>query len=369
MSHKLRVAVTLSNDLVTDQRVQKVCRSLQSWGHEPILIGRKRKLSMALPDWSFKAIRMPLFFETGPAFYAELNIRLFFKLLFISCDAIHANDLDTLLPAFLVSQIRGKQLVYDTHEYFTGVPELVSRPRVQGIWKSIENWIFPKLKHVVTVNQSIADLYEKEYGVKLGVMRNIPSSIPIKPSTRQEMNLPEDKFILILQGNGINVDRGGEEAVQMMEFLDGCLLLIAGSGDVIPALKDYVKIHQLSDKVQFIDRLPYPELMRYTSCCDLGLTLDKDTNINYRFSLPNKVFDYLHAGVPILSSNLPELKRIVEGYDVGKISNQHNPVALAAWVEDYKSNLDEQRRLKANCRKAALQLSWENEVQAIRNWY
>jgi hypothetical protein len=99
----MRVLVTLSNDLVTDQRVQKVCNSLVEWGHQPVLIGRQLPHSLPLPEWSFKAVRMKLFFRSGPLFYAELNLRLFLKLLVSSCDAIHANDLDTLLPAYLVS--------------------------------------------------------------------------------------------------------------------------------------------------------------------------------------------------------------------------------------------------------------------------
>ena len=369
MARSLRVAVTLSNDLVTDQRVQKVCRSLVEWGHQPLLIGRCRTESLALPAWPFKAVRMKLLFETGPAFYAELNLRLFFKLLFTRCDAIHANDLDTLLPAYLVARIRGKQLVYDTHEYFTGVPELVKRPKVQRIWKAIERFVFPKLKKVVTVNRSIAELYEKEYKVPVGVMRNIPSAQPIASASRQELNLPLDAFILILQGNGINVDRGGEEAVQLMHHLDNALLLIAGSGDVIPTLKSYVATNGLSEKVRFLPRMPYADLMRYTSCCDLGLTLDKDTNINYRFSLPNKIFDYIHAGIPVLASNLPEVRRIVEGYDVGIICNSHNPAEIAQAVKVLLNHPDKKALFIQNCRKATSDLTWENEVQSIRSWY
>ena len=369
MSRKLRVLVTLSNDLVTDQRVQKVCNSLCSWGHSPVLIGRERRHSLPLPVWPFRAIRMKLLFETGPLFYAELNLRLFVRLLFTPCDAIHANDLDTLLPAFLVARIRGKQLVYDTHEYFTGVPELSARPRVQRIWKRIEQFVFPRLHHIVTVNASIAQLYEEEYGKLIGVMRNIPAAIAIQPATRAQLGLPVDTFILILQGNGINVDRGGEEAVQMMQHLDNCLLLIAGSGDVIPALKQFVVQNGLQEKVRFLPRMPYPELMRYTSVCDLGLTLDKDTNINYRFSLPNKVFDYIHAGIPVLASNLPEVRRVVEGYDVGVIAFQHDPVYLAGCVNALKNTNQQQEKFRAQCVKAAKSLTWEQEVQAIRAWY
>ena len=369
MPPKMRVLVTLSNDLVTDQRVQKVCNSLVEWGHQPVLIGRQLPQSMPLPEWSFKSVRMKLIFQRGPLFYAELNLRLFFKLLFSSCDAIHANDLDTLLPAYLVSRIRNKQLVYDTHEYFTEVPELVKRPKVQAIWKRIETTIFTRLNKIVTVNESIANLYEQAYGKKLEVMRNIPRAIQIQKKSRLDLGLPENSFIIILQGNGINIDRGGEEAVMMMHHLENTLLLIAGSGDVIPELKKYVNEHQLENKVRFLSRMPYAELMCYTACSDLGLTLDKNTNINYRFSLPNKVFDYIHAGIPILASDLIEVKRIVEDNRVGLIAQNHQPEYLADLVKELIFDKVKQADFRENCIQASIHLHWENEVMAIRKWY
>ncbi|HAA00815.1 MAG TPA: glycosyltransferase, partial [Flavobacteriales bacterium] len=108
-------------------------------------------------------------------------------------------------------------LVYDTHEYFTEVPELVNRPRVRRIWERIEERIFPKLEHIITVNESIADMYHKKYGKTIHVVRNIPSiKTGNEKKSRQELHLPEDKTILIIQGAGINIDRGNEEMVMAM---------------------------------------------------------------------------------------------------------------------------------------------------------
>jgi glycosyltransferase involved in cell wall biosynthesis len=365
------IAVLVSNDLVTDQRVQKMCKSLVKRGYEPILIGRKRRQSLVLPNFNFKAQRLNLLFETGMLFYASLNLRLFFKLLFMKLNGIHANDLDTLLPAYLVSKIRSKPLVYDSHEYFTGVPELVNRPRIQKVWRSIEAFIFPKLKHVITVNESIADLYEKDYGNRPVVIRNIPEKAisSIEKESRENLELPDDKFIIILQGNGINVQRGVEEAVQMMEFLEGCLLLIAGSGDVIPWLKEMVIEQKLSEKVRFLPRMPYSQLMQITAVCDLGLSLDKDTNINYRFSLPNKLFDYIHAGIPVLASDLPEVKKIVESYSVGKIAPSHDPKELSRLVDSMRNDKTAMENYKLHCKRAAVELTWDQEAEVLKRFY
>ncbi|MEX1188814.1 MAG: glycosyltransferase [Bacteroidia bacterium] len=371
MAKKRVIAVLVSNDLATDQRVLKVCKSLIERAYTPVLIGRIKPDSMPMPELNFKTIRMNLLFTSGPLFYAMLNLRLFFKLLFLKMDGIHANDLDTLLPAYLISKIRSKPLVYDTHEYFTGVPELQSRPSVQKIWRSIESYIFPKLKQVITVNDSIANLYDKDYGVRPSVMRNIPNKTIAKAEskTRKDLGFSEDSFLIILQGSGINVDRGAEEAVWMMQELDACVLIIAGSGDVINQLKKSTSELGLEEKVRFFPRMPYSEMMGITRLCDLGLTLDKDTNINYRFSLPNKLFDYIHAGIPVLASDLTEVRKIIESYSVGRICSNHEPLHLASMVKSMKDDKVALANYRVNCQLASADLTWENEAKTLNAFY
>lgn len=363
--------MTVSNDLATDQRVQRVCASLVQEGYEVFLIGRKLPTSLPFEVSTYRTKRIQLIFNRGPLFYAELNLRFFVILLFSRCSVIHANDLDTLLPAWLVSTIRKKHVVYDTHEYFTGVPEIQKRPLVKAVWKYIEKYIFPKLKHVFTVNNSIADLYRNDYGNNsINIMRNIPpASVEIESADDLLAKLPGDCFRLILQGNGINIDRGGEEAIQMMQYLDDCILLVAGSGDVIWRLKEMVRDMNLSRRVVFFDRMPYAKLLGLTACCDLGLSLDKDTNINYRFSLPNKVFDYLRAGIPVLASNIPEVSRIVETHQTGWLVAEVNPLALANQIKRIKNDTATYLKVRSELRKASLELCWENECKGLLNLY
>jgi len=324
-----------------------------------------------MDDRPYRSLRMKLFFTKGPCFYAAFNIRLFFLLLFKKADLLVANDLDTLLPNYLVSKIKNIPLVYDSHEYFTEVPELVNRKGVQKIWKSIERRIFPKLKDVITVNDSIAGLYEKEYGLRPKVVRNIPPARKITVTkTRTELGLPEDKFILILQGSGINVDRGTEEMVEAMPLItEEAVLLIVGSGDVIDILKSKVEQLQLSGRVIFQPKQPYQELMQYTANADLGLTLDKDTNLNYRYSLPNKLFDYIHAGIPVLASSLPEIEKIIKQYNIGDFIPSHNPVSIAAKVNEIIENKALMSDWRKNINFAARDLSWEKEEQILKQVY
>lgn len=369
MSKKQRAIVSAINDLYTDQRVHKVCLFLQKQGYEVTLIGRLQRNSKPL-DRPYRTIRMRLGVEKGPVFYAFFNLRLFFLLLFKRSDVLVANDLDTLLPNYLVATLRRKKLVYDSHEYFTEVPELVSRPKVQRVWERIEGFIFPKLNLIYTVNESIANRYQQKYGKNISVVRNIsPKWIPTDVKSKSELGIPENQFVLIFQGAGINIDRGAEEAVEAMRFLEGVVLLFVGDGDVIPALKKQVETLNLTSKVLFFGKRPYHELLNFTLHADLGLTLDKDTNINYRFSLPNKVFDYMHTQTPILASNILEVRKIVEKYHIGQIVESHDPKVLAATIDAIRLNPTQLETWKSNCIIASNTENWENETRVLETFY
>lgn len=358
--------VCVTNDLSTDQRVHKTCVALQKCNYDVIETGRILPDSLPL-DRPYKTRRIKHWNNKGAFFYAEYNIRLFFYLLFSKSDLIFSNDLDTLLACFFASKLKGVQLIYDSHEYYTEVPELVSRPKIQKIWTKIEEFIFPKLDKIITVNNSIAKLYEDIYKKKIAVVRNIPSTfIPEKIMTRMELELPENKYILILQGTGINVDRGAEEACLAMKYLnDDFVLLICGSGDALPTLKKIVMENELEEKVIFKAKMPFAELRQYTINSDLGLAIDKDTNLNYHFSLPNKLFDYIHAEIPILSSKLVELQNIITKYDVGYFIQNHEPQHIACTINEIFENQKEYQQKKANSLRAKHEQNWENEEKKI----
>ncbi|MEE4178336.1 MAG: glycosyltransferase [Bacteroides sp.] len=368
-----RVIFTVTNDVFTDQRVNKMAQTLQAMGFQPLIAGVMRKGSPPFcPEWA-EVKRIPVWFQKGLLFYAEFNLKLFFFLLFSKADLFVANDLDTLLPVHLVARLRRKPLVYDTHEYFTGSPEIEDRPFRCWFWKSLEKYLFPRQNTIITVNESIAALYKKDFGKKLHVVRNMPRyRKPVEMLSRTELGLPESQPIILLQGSGINVNRGTEELIEafLPEYgIGNALLLIIGDGNVMEQLKEKVKDLRLEKRVRFLPKMPYEQLMQFTSNATIGVSLDKPGSLNYLYSLPNKLFDYIMAGTPVLVSDLPELSRIVKKYQVGKIAVDHDPATIAASISEMLSNSVQLELWKSNCLQAAKELNWEKEEVVIRGIY
>jgi len=360
-----RVIVSVINDLVTDVRVKKSCDELVGLGYDVLLVGRKLPHSSSLPNWTYRSVRMNLVFTKGVLFYLFFNFRLFFLLLFRKADLLLANDLDTLLPNYLISKIKRIPLVYDSHELFCEVPELMDAPLKKKTWEWLEAWIVPKLKYAITVNQSIADVFNSKYGITFSVVRNIPPVLPVfHAKTKQELNMPMNKHIFILQGAGINVDRGAEELILAMKYIDNAVLYVIGSGDVWQDLVKLVTEKGLDKKVILIPKLPKEELLNYTRLADIGIAIDKDTNLNYRYSLPNKLFDYIHAEVPILASKMVEIENVIKKFDIGDFIDDHDPQHIAEKLNGMLLSPN-YKKWKENLKHAKNVLTWDEEKKTF----
>ncbi len=358
--------VSVINDLVTDNRVNKSCMALIECGYDVTLVGRKLSNSLPIPNWTFKTIRLKMILKKGPAFYFFFNLRLFFVGLINKTDLFYANDLDTLAPMFLLSKLKKKPLIYDSHELFCEVPELKASRIKKSIWQKLEWYIIPKLKTCITVNVSIAKIYEAKYNVPFYIIRNISDfDQTFIPKSRVQLSLPEDKKIILLQGAGINVDRGAEELIDAMEFVQNAVLYIIGSGDVWENLKQKVSFNKsIQNKVVLINKLPKSELINYTFNADIGLSIDKNTNLNYLYSLPNKIFDYIQAEIPILASRLPEIENIILQYKIGDFIDDHNPKTIANKLNEmlYSQQLSSYKKYLAIAKK---EITWKSEKEKL----
>jgi glycosyltransferase involved in cell wall biosynthesis len=359
--------VSVINDLVTDVRVNKACMTLIECNYNVLLIGRELPNSLPILGLSYNTYRFKLWFKKGPLFYFVFNLKLLFKLLFLKADLLYANDLDTLLPNYLIARLKKIPLVYDSHELFCEVPELKNSPIKKRIWLWLENTIVPKLKNNITVSTGIAQWFKEKYKTNFVVVRNIPEfNNLLKTKSRQELNLPIEQKIILLQGAGINIDRGAEELVEAMQFVNNAMLYIIGGGDVWGQLKKTIHQKNLQSKVVLIEKLPKQELMHYTANADLGLSIDKNTNLNYYFSLPNKLFDYIYAEIPILASRLKEIESIINDYSIGEFIDNHNAKHMAERINSllHSPKLAE---YKQNTYLAKQALKWEIEKEKLIN--
>jgi len=355
-----RIVVSVSNDLVSDQRVARTCHTLAASGYELMLIGRCNPDSIAL-ERSYKIARLKVPFSKGFFFYAFFNLQLFFKLLFHKKDILVANDLDTLLPNFLVSKLQGKPLVFDSHELFSEVPELTDRPLVKSFWRFLEGSMLPKISHGITVSASIANYYTEKYQTHFTVIRNLPKT-ESKAATTIAPNLPADNTLLIYQG-AVNVGRGLELLMDTLPLVEQTTLIIAGDGDILQDLKNKVKQIGIADRVLFLGKLTPEQLRALTPKAALGFSLEEDLGLNYRFALPNKLFDYIHAGVPVVVSNLPEMKGLVEAYQVGKVLMERTPEGLAALIKEMLNQ--GKQPYHSSLELAKQELNWKKEQHKL----
>jgi glycosyltransferase involved in cell wall biosynthesis len=364
-----RIVVSVISDLATDQRVLRTCRLLTSMGLEVHLLGRLLPQSPVLEDLPFRSTRLTLWFRKGPLFYLEFQWRLLRFLRRENPDIYYANDLDTLFPNRLLAHFRKKPIVYDSHEFFTGVPELQHAPLKRGLWTLLEKWLVPGLRHCITVNQAIAKSYSALYGNTWVVVRNIPESIPVFQKTeRSALGLPEHAFIMVMQGSGINVDRGAEEAILSLKYLpEDVYLLIIGGGDVYDNLPELAASIGVSGRLIMKPRMPYRLMMEHTRNCNCGLSLDKPISLNYRNSLPNKLFDYFHAGIPVVVSCIPELEKIVSAYNAGLILTEVNPLKIADAIKLIHDSPGLNNSLREGAMGAAKTFTWQNESQNMKH--
>jgi len=308
---------------------------------------------------------MKLFFEKGKLFYIEYMFRLFWALLFRKADILNANDLDTLLPNYWVARIKGVRLIFDSHELFTEVPELIERPQTRAVWLRLEQWLFPKLQTAYTVNPSLARIFTEKYKVPVQVIQNLP--LPkTPPLNTKDIN----QKILLYQGS-LNIGRGIELMIQTMHHLPQEIhLWIAGGGDIEGELKQLVQQEKLMTRVTFKGLIPFESLHLVTQQASIGFSLEEDRGANYHYASPNKVVDYVQSHVPCIVADLPEMRRVVEQYHIGDIlpNSNRTPQQLANKVLTLLEPSVYQEKVAA-CKVAAQVLNWEIERKKLLQIY
>jgi len=340
--------------------MQRICTTLAENGYDITLVGRELPASLPLTTQKFKQRRLKCWFNKGKLFYFEYNLRLLNFLMLKKMDAICAIDLDTIHPCYTISWFKKIPRIYDAHELFTELKEVIKRPRVKKIWDAVEKKLVPKFKWGYTVSESIAEEFKKRYGVEYITIRNVPV---LKAMETSETN---DPFILY-QG-AVNEGRGLEVLIPAMKYVN-FKLMICGDGNFMSQLKKLIAENKLEDKIELKGWVAPDKLRLISQQATIGIALSEKEGLNQWLALPNKFFDYIHAAVPQITMNFPEYQKINRQYEVAVLIDELKPEIVADTINELLNNEAKRNLLRENCLKAKQELNWQNEEKKLVEFY
>lgn len=385
-----RLLFAVTTDLSYDQRMQRICSSLVKAGYEVELIGWERANSVPLSWQPYAQHRLRGWFQHGKLFYIEYTIRLFCYLLRRRADLWGCADLDAALPTWARARLGGQPFAYDAHELFTEVPEVVGRPWVQRGWQGVENFIVPRAQLRYTVGPALARLFEQRHpGQAFAVVRNVPVGGGVGPekqpakSAKEATSKPEASAknqalhsaypaTLLYQG-ALNVGRGLAQLLDALALVPA-RLVICGEGDCSAELRAQAQRLGLlaSGQVEFRGYVLPAELRQLTAQATVGIMLLENTGLSYYYSLANKFFDYVQAGIPQLCIDFPEYRALNAQHEVAELVPDLAPATLAAglhrllpagWPGAHY------QQLAANCRRARTEWNWQHEEKILVDLY
>lgn len=349
----MKVIVSVFNNLYTDQRVEKVCQSLSSNGYDIQLIGNSWG---GLPDMERNYSFSRIFLNAKVLRYAYIEFQWkLYKELLKKADKnsiLLANDLDSILPNYLVSKKLGIPLVFDSHEIFTEMPALQGR-FTRKIWRRLERGIVPNLKYMMTASESYADWFAKTYVIDRPItVQNFPVYIENPPHQAETASTK----VILYQGV-INPSRGLDKVISAMSVIENAELWIAGDGPKKVEYENLTKTLGLENKVKFLGKLLPIDLRKITKIADVGLSIEENNGLSYYYSMPNKVSDYIQARIPVIVSDFPEMRKVIDRFQTGEKINDHSQ--LVEKIDIVLKNGKSFYRDALN--NAASELCWEKE--------
>ena len=344
-----------------DQRMQRICTSLQQNNFDVELVGRVLKDSKPLQNQVFQQTRLTCLFNKGFLFYAAINIRLFIFLLFNKFDIVCGCDLDTLPATVLAAKLKRKKVVYDAHEYFPESPELIGKPAKQSVWYFIEKLLVTEVDALYTVTNSIAQIFNKKYNADCKVVRNLPNK------NDSQISILKSK-ILLYQG-AVNIGRGLNEMLLAMMKLENIEFHIAGDGDEMNVLKHAIKELKLENKVKLLGKKTPNELKEITQRAYIGVNLLENRGLSYYYSLGNKTFDYIQAAIPQIVIGFPEYIELNQQYHFGIIVDELSVEKICQAIMKLMNDEALYKQIQQNCLIAREELCWENEEKILIGIY
>ena len=369
----MHICMVAFSDLRFDYRIYREAFSLVEAGHkitvfctafdkQPIEGWENIKIHLLQIDRSQSLRKLyPLFWRWA-----------FKRLKSINADVFHAHDLDTLLPCAWAARRFNKPLIYDSHEFWTEQSSLVNRPLIQTFWTQLEKHLIPKVDRIITVSQAIAHSLNQKYpdAPSATVIRNLPLYQSFEKSNRirSELNISRKSPVVLYQG-GFLFDNGLREQIKAAKGFGNAVFVLIGSGPCEKELKSLVAKEGLREKVFFIDRVPFSELHSYTCSADLGLCLIKNSGRSFYHSLPNKLFEYIMGGLPIIGSNFPEIENVINKTGVGTTLDPTDIDCIALEVRNILKNQQDLSQKHLSAISASKIYNWEKESDVLLKLY
>jgi glycosyltransferase involved in cell wall biosynthesis len=382
MPEPFHICFTFLGDIQYDSRLYKCAKSLLEKGFRvsAVTTGEKGRQTstdpsgerLDLPGINLKCVSLPQV-ASGKRRFLSFYLKSFWPTLRTNANCYFASDLYSLPVAYLAAKLRHAKLAYDSRELYSSIAGLHQRRRTQRFWSYVERKIIPHTDVVFTVNDSLAESISDRYSVeKPTTLLNCPPRQTVQKSDRLRtiLSIPQGARILLYQG-GLQSGRGIHIMLSAMKKVSDAVLVLIGSGKLRSEILEIIKREKLDQKVFLLDAVPVTQLLSYTSSADVGLCLIENLGASYYYSLPNKLFEYVAAGVPVVASNFPEIASFVDSNKVGLVVEPAKEDEVVRAIEQLLANAEMHREFVNNCVKAANRYTWENEslklIRAIEN--
>lgn len=350
----------VTNDLHHDQRMHRICSSMQDAGYDVTLVGRKKKKSPDILTMPFDQHRLACYFQNGWLFYLEYNLRVLRMLLSIRPAIIYSVDADTLLATGIYKRWSDCKMIFDSHEWYIESPEIHDRKLIKYVWNTVENIFIPNADICFTINESIAKKYEARYQKQFTVLYNVGKLTP------QKVQGIADKNPYILYQGVLNKGRGLESLLMAMEDIHDVQLMICGEGDISTSLRNIAHQSHAKDRIKFLGWQSEDQLMALTRDATLGINLLDAMSKSYYYSLANKFFDYMHAGVPSVNMDFPEYRNIISKYEVGFLIQDLKKDTIVKAINQALADQPRLINMKNNCISASQMYQWQKEESKLK---
>jgi len=370
-----KICMMVTNPCTNDARVLREASTLSKSGYNVIILaimGNNTPKVEHVTGFTIKRIKRRF---RGNTLLGKLEFTLKFTFIAIreKADVYHAHDLSTLLECYIASRVNRAKIVYDSHELYISC--YGEKSFGDFLYYILEKLLIKKVDNVVTVNEYIAKELQTKY-----TLIDSPTVVMNCP----QLNLEDDQYkttkdicdiptngrkVLLYQGT-VQEGRGLRQLIESMKYLsDDYYLLMIGNGPLKEELEGASRKMDLSHKIYFTGMVSLVELVKYTKIANLGVILFENISLNNYYASPNKLFEYIHANVPVLAPNYPFFKDVIEKYDIGILIDKIEPKEIANKIEFVFEDMNKYREMKNNTKTAARELNWENEERKLIETY